>query len=192
VFCGASVLSDNFWTAYTLRQPRTDAAEELRATLKPWLANIRSVLEVGCNRGDNLAAFNGEWPPTGVEPNKTARALALEAGYRVYEDKAEHLRFLRNSYDLVFTVGVLIHLDDSKLDKALKEIHRVSRRYILAVEYKADTPTPVDYRGVRAGIWKRNYGFEYLARFPDLELLEYGDAGAAFDDCTYWMFEKLR
>jgi len=185
------VLSDKFWTDYTLRQPRTDAAEQLRATLKPWLPNIRSVLEVGCNRGDNLEAFkNTEIMVTGVEPNRQAALLARELGYRVYDDKADKLQFLTSSYDLVFTVGVLIHIPPDKLDKALKEIHRVARRYILAVEYEATTPTPVDYRGVRAGIWKRPYGHEYTSRFKDLDVVGYGDAGDAFDGCKYWMFEK--
>jgi hypothetical protein len=181
------MLDAQFWTDYTIRQPRTDQAKQLRRLLKPWLPDVTSVLEVGCNRGDNLEAFSCS--AYGVEPNETARGIALDRGFSVFNATAEKLPFADGAFDLVFTMGVLIHLDNSQLPAALKEIRRVSNRYILAVEYGSHVPTPVDYRGVRAGIWRRPYGFEYLHRFSDLGLIASGFA-EGLDGCKWWMLEK--
>jgi hypothetical protein len=181
------MLDAQFWTDYTIRQPRTDQAKQLRRLLKPWLPDVTSVLEVGCNRGDNFSAFDCE--VVGTEPNDYARELARAKDRVVVSDSAEEIKFPNDSFDLVFTMGVLIHLDNSQLPAALKEIRRVSRRYILAVEYGSHVPTPVDYRGVRAGIWRRPYGFEYLHRFSDLKLIASGFA-EGLDGCKWWMLEK--
>ncbi len=182
------MLDQEFWTEYTKRQPETDAADRLREILQPWLPNISSVLEVGCNRGDNLPAF--DCMKRGVEPNADARQEAHNRGYLVRNATADNLPYSDHSFDLVFTAGVLIHLDRELLYKSLVEIHRVSRRYILAVEYDAPWELPVDYRGVRAGIYKRPYGERYLIWFPHLKLVGSGDAGEAFDGCKWWMLEK--
>lgn len=179
------VMDEEFWDKYTDRQPRTDTAAHLKELLQPWLPQIRSVLEVGCNRGDNLEAFDGI--VRGTEPNAHARRQALHAGYMVFPDRADKLKFGTASFDLVFTMGVLIHIPPEELDESLRGIHRISGRFILAVEYDAPSPIPVDYRGVRAGIWKRPYGHEYLSRFKDITPVK---MGAFMDDCKFWLFEK--
>jgi SAM-dependent methyltransferase len=181
------VLDERFWDEYTLRQPQTAQADHLRVLLEPWLSEIESVLEIGCNRGDNLAAFDCQaW---GVEPNETARRQAWERGYPVWDATAASLPFKPKTFDLVFTMGVLIHIPSAELDKSLRGIHRVSRRYILAVEYGAAVVEARDYRGVRAGIWKRPYDHEYLSRFGDLALVGSGEA-PELDGCHWWLLEK--
>ena len=173
---------------YTLRQPETHAADSLQRIIRPWASDIHTVLEVGCNRGDNLGAFDCD--VVGVEPNLYARKIARERGYGVMDAPAHSLPFPDNTFDLVFTVGVLIHIPPYALEPSLKEIFRVSRRYILAVEYESPTVKPIDYRGVRAGIWKRPYGLEYTKRFPGLTVEGKGLAGECFDGCRWWMLEK--
>lgn len=183
------VLDESFWRAYTDRQPATDAATHLRALCQPWLPTISTVLEVGCNRGDNLPAFRDR-EVTGAEPNDYARHLAKEQGWFVVDAPANNLPFPNESFDLVFTVGVLIHIPPEQLDQSLHEIHRVSKRYVLSVEYDSPKVESLDYRGVRAGIWKRPYRLEYQRRFPDLIPVGVGMTGAAFDGCQWVMFEK--
>ena len=182
-------MDEAFWAAYTDRQPDTNQAESLRNILKPWLSSIHSALEVGCNRGDNLGAFD-PWIAYGVEPNRHARKKALGWGFPVLDAKADNLPFGDDRFDLVFTVGVLIHISPEDLDASLREIHRVAKKFILAIEYDAPDEEPVDYRGVRAGIWKRPYGDEYMYRFMNLDLMASGDA-PGFDGCKFWLFEKV-
>lgn len=180
-----------FWqgpggVAYTERQPDLGAAHHLRALLAPWLPELSSVLEVGCNRGDNLPAFSCE--VTGVEPNQYARDVAKEKGWFVVDAAAHDLPFPNDTFDLVFTVGVLIHVPPERLDASLHEIVRVSGRYVLAVEYDSPTPQPVDYRGVRAGIWKRPYGDLY--QDFGLTLVGSGEAPECYDGCRWWLLQK--
>lgn len=183
-----------FGDEYTERQARLDTKPVLRTLLHPYLTEIRSVLEVGCNRGDNLDAWTEAARVVGIEPNRKARNQAKNRGFAVYDGEARQLPFSANRFDLVFTAGLLIHIQPAHLGRAVSEIHRVTRRLILAIEYPAFHPTSVTYRGVRDGIWKRDYGDEYQSRFPDLTLVGEGDqdslAGTPFDGSAWWLLEK--
>lgn len=185
-----------FGDAYTDRQPPADTRPVLRTLLRPYLPELHAVLEVGCNRGDNLSA----WKPeairvAGIEPNRRARIQAIRNGWPVMDASADELPYRAGSFDLVYTCGVLIHIppDHGDFYMALSEIHRVSRDLILAVEYEAAEPTAAEYRGIPTGIWKRDYGAEYTSRFH-LDLIGYGDseslAGTPFDGCSWWLLRK--
>ena len=76
-----------------------------------------------------------------------------------------------NSFDLVFTSDVLIHVSPKHLAKALGEIVRVSRRFVLGFEFYAYKPQAVVYRGRRDLLWRRNYKQEYLKLFPNLSVI---------------------
>lgn len=160
--------------------------------------SIHSVLEVGCNRGHNLVALsqvaNGPRELAGVEPNLHARQIAKESavGASIHPGNAFELPFGDGTFDLVFTSCVLIHVAPGDLSRALSEIVRVSRRYILAIEYFASTPTVIHYRGHDELLWKRDFGADYRACFPDLVLTQNGSLGPAdgFDECAWWLFCK--
>jgi pseudaminic acid biosynthesis-associated methylase len=124
---------------------------------------IHRVLEVGCNRGHNLRALSvivsDESEIFAVEPNSYALGIARTAGGRIYAvcRNAFDLPFKDSYFDLVLTVGVLIHLSTNELSKAMQEVARVSRRYIFAAEYYAAVDTAVDYRGHSDLLWKRDF-----------------------------------
>lgn len=185
------VWRSDFGDEYTARNQHGDPVQALRQILAPHWQEINSVLEVGCNTGRNLAAFKGK-QRLGVEPNAHARAQANKA-YTVYDAHAGALPVPDGSFDLVFTAGVLIHIGPDELNRALYEIHRASRRFILAIEYHAERETAVEYRGHKAGIWKRNYMHCYLDRFP-VTLIGHGDetslAQTAFHGSSWQLFDK--
>lgn len=181
----ADLWRGEFGTAYHKRQPPTDPTSALRAMV-PF--PVATVLEVGCGRGDNLLAWDRA-RVVGVEPNLYARELALDRGLDVRDDTADMLPFPSDTFDLVYTCGVLIHIGPDDLDASMSEIHRVSNQWILAVEYPAPQPLSVEYRGVEGGIWKRNYGAEYMDRFP-LEVEGHGEATAPFEGCEFWLLRK--
>ena len=159
---------------------------------------VTRLLEVGCNRGHNLKALTAvlgeQGDISGVEPNDYSRRLAREAnpGCRVVPGRIDDLPFASSSFDLVMTAGVLIHIPLAGLDRALDEVHRVSRRYILAIEYFAETETPVPYRGRQDLLFKRNFLRHYESRFPDLALVRdgYWTAAEGFDRTHWWLLEK--
>jgi pseudaminic acid biosynthesis-associated methylase len=159
---------------------------------------IDHVLEVGCNRGHNLVAISELCGPetrvVGVEPaTYAARIARSETGLkRILLGQALALPFSDHVFDLVFTAGVLIHIPLSQLPSALAEIYRVSRRYILAVEYFAEKETVIAYRGHTDLLWKRNFKEHFESLFPHLHPVRSGhwNRSDGFDQTTWWLFEK--
>src|SRR5512147_1406366 len=115
---------------------------------------IRSALEVGCNTGANLRSMG--IAVTGVDVNQQALEL-VPLGIPTRRADATDLPFMANDFDLVFTFGVLIHIPPNDLDTAMREIVRVSKRYVFAGEYLGDDEVP--YRG--GVLWRRDYGSLY-------------------------------
>jgi pseudaminic acid biosynthesis-associated methylase len=160
---------------------------------------IVSALEVGCNLGANLQWIATKIPPRqvyGVDINLSALAELHRHLPQVNAiwSPARELPFRDRWFDLVFTVGVLIHQPESTLPLVMAEIMRCSRRYILCVEYFSAQTTEVFYRGHHGALFKRDYGRLYQELFPELRLLKEGFLSRAegWDDANYWLFEKPR
>jgi len=160
---------------------------------------LRNILEVGCNRGHNLIAINdilGEkCQIIGIEPNNYAIEVARAQSAKIAVVKANSydIPFKNNFFDLVFTAGVLIHISPKDLDKAMREIYRVSGKYILAVEYFAENETEISYRGNSELLWKRNFLHNYQKLFPDLKVINTGfweKENTDFDSTHWWLMEK--
>lgn len=101
------------------------------------------------------------------------------------------LPFADNSFDLVFTMGVLIHQDpETQLEPM---VVRCSRQYMIADEYFAHEPTEVPYRGQQGALFKQDFGALYQQLFPPLELISTGHLGedqGRWDDVPYWVFKQ--
>ena len=159
---------------------------------------VKRVREVGCNRGHNLVALVellGEGSDVvGIEPNRYALELARETSVKIgaLYGHAFDIPFKDGYFDLVFTCGVLIHVSLKDLPKALMEIYRVSKRYILAIEYYAEEETVIHYRGRDDLLWKRDFLKHYQTQFPDLTLIRsgYWEPEDGFDRCHWWLLEK--
>lgn len=157
-----------------------------------------SALEIGCNVGGNLrwlAALLGAENVAGVDVNERALEVVRSEipGVDARVASARELPFADDSFDLVFTTGVLIHQSPDELPRVMDEIVRASRRYVLCGEYRADELEEVPYRGQRGALYKQDYGLLYQERFPQLRLLEEGflpKSEGVWDDVTYWVFEQ--
>lgn len=159
-----------------------------------------SALEVGANIGRNLRAISTVSPGTeliAVEPNAAARStlslqpFMLRRG-QVFSGAAQALPMTNNFADLVFTCGVLIHIPPSDLLSACREIVRVSRRWVVAIEYFSDKEEMIRYRGEDNKLWKRDFGKFYLDHFP-LRPVHVGfewRVTTGLDNLTWWVFEK--
>ncbi len=151
-----------------------------------------TVLEIGCNRGHNLAAIqmvDRSIELFGVDVNANAVEEARQQGFEVQRAKANAIAglFEQGSMDLVFTAGVLIHIPPEDLETVMRSIVAVSAKYVLAVEYAAEQEEEMEYRGHAGKLWRRPFGqlYEQLG----LRLLAVGDAGG-FDQCEFWLLEK--
>lgn len=159
-----------------------------------------SILEVGCNIGRNLKALSHICKAElfGIEPNQKARQQAQEHKFinpsNIRDAIGSSLPFDDKSIDLVFTSVVLIHIPEDQISATLSEIYRVSKRFILAIEYFNPTTQLIPYRNHDDLLFKRDYGSLYMNQFPDLRLLGYGffwkRVMPSQDNTTWWLFEK--
>lgn len=161
--------------------------------------DLTSLVEVGANIGLNLRALG---KLTGarmvaLEPNPTARerlrADGVVADSDILDGDATAIPLADGAVDLAFTCGVLIHVPPDELAAAYREMHRVSRRYVLSIEYFSPRPEALPYRGHQGLLFKRDFGGLWLDSFDDLELVDYGffwKRVSGQDDVTWWLFRK--
>ena len=161
---------------------------------------INSVLECGANIGRNLVQINSAYPKkklSFIEPNKKAFDLCSRNKqiFEKYNCFIEDCNTGGKTFDLVFTSGVLIHVNDITLKKIIKKIINFSRKYIIIIEYFSQESVMKKYRGKRNLLFLRDYGLEFL-KTKKLDLIDcgflysffYKEAG--FDNMTYFIFKK--
>jgi pseudaminic acid biosynthesis-associated methylase len=154
----------------------------------------RAVLEVGCNIGTNLKAMRAVDPSLclwGCDINQEALQEAAGAGLSIVDASAFDLarEFHGGGFDLVASVGVLIHIAPADIERAMRAIIGASKTYVLAVEYAAETEEEILYRGHNERLWKRPFGQMY--QDLGLQLVASGDAPAdCFDRCAWWLLKK--
>lgn len=197
--------ASDFGNEYTVRNAATEEAIQLRlrGLVRIWDAMRgdppASILECGCNVGINLRAFRRftQAELHAVEPNRKARETIVADGIlpaeRIRDATLERLPFDDGTMDLVFTAGVLIHVPPDHLERACREVHRVSRKYVLALEYFSRSPEAIRYRGQDNLLFKRDFGGFYLDLFGDLVPVAEGflwRRTTGHDDVTWWLFRK--
>lgn len=191
-----------FGDGYTERNRGQDwiaANTALFATVLARTQGIESVLEMGANLGLNLLAIRNLLPKVEISAIEINAKAAEELGENlptatVYQESI--LEFSpKRRWDLVFTKGVLIHIDPSKLPQIYECLWEASARYLLVAEYYNPTPTEVPYRGHLGRLFKRDFAGEILDRYSDLQLVDYGfvyhrDANFRQGDLTWFLMEK--
>ena len=197
--------SGAFGDDYTQRNAATHDAVRGRArALARALSAVegdmpKSVLEVGTNRGLNLAGLSSlvDGDIWGLEPCASAREAAVADGAiaadRMLAGFGHDIPLADGAVDMAMTSGVLIHVDPTLLEQTMREIHRVSAKYILCIEYFSSTPQTIPYRGEEGLLFKRDFGGLYLDLFPDLRLVDYGffwKRTTVMDDSNWWLFRK--
>ncbi|HEY9759817.1 MAG TPA: pseudaminic acid biosynthesis-associated methylase [Oculatellaceae cyanobacterium] len=159
---------------------------------------VLSVCEFGANIGTNLQAIRSlseNFLLTGVELN----AKAFEELKSIKSVDAICLPIQdfqpNKTFDLVFTCGVLIHLNPDDLPIAYRKMYDTSARYVLINEYFNPTPVELTYRGHSGRLFKRDFALEFKTLFENkVRLIEYGFLwqadNPAWDNTTWFLFEK--
>lgn len=160
---------------------------------------VNSVLELGANIGLNLQALHFLLPRaalSAVEINKSAAEMLRSSGICAQVHTGSILDFAPSqSYDLVFTMGVLIHIAPDALQVAYDALYASTNRYIVVGEYYNPTPVALQYRGEAERLFKRDFAGDMLDRFTQLRLIDYGfvyrrDEDFGLDDVTWFLLEK--
>jgi len=155
------------------------------------------ILEVGAGLGANLEAIRKLINASetrcradlfALEPNVSACSRILPP-VTIVKGVAQKIKASDERFDFVFTYGVLIHLPDPI--PAMREMHRVSNRYLMCAEYFSPHRCQVDYRdGVP--LFKDDYGSLWMDEF-NLKLVDYGfcwKRTTGLDNVTWWLLEK--
>ena len=192
-----------FWAgpagdAYSLRNPVTVEAVEWRRRLWAKIAPgaVNTVLEVGANVGLHLRAIQALAPHvtlSAVEPNDSARKTLIADGIVPPERTYASISEVSETFDLVYTAGVLIHVPPDCLLDFCRAIHRRSLRWVVAIEYFSKEPREIVYRGESGRLWTRDYGGFWLDNFPDLKPVDNGFAWSrtsGLDDVTWVLLSK--
>lgn len=160
---------------------------------------VQSVKEFGANIGMNLKAFKLLYPDIlmkGIEINPNA-CVELEKVIG-----AENI-FCGSIFDapsnekveLSLIKGVLIHINPDMLPLVYEKLYESSSKYILIAEYYNPSPVAITYRGHSDRLFKRDFCGEFLAKFPDTTLIDYGfayrkDTAFPQDDITWFLIRK--
>jgi len=200
-----------FGTDYTVRNAsaKTEHRMLFWDQVFDWgeIGTPESVIEFGANTGINLEAIsrifaeNELSPPglAGVEINPHSYELlrsnrAIHAPLDAFHDSIHSFRSDRE-WDLAFTMGVLIHVAPEHLQGAYDSLYRASRRWVLIAEYYSPKPREIEYRGRTDALWARDFAGEFLDRFEDYKLANYGfvyhrDPDCPLDDISWFLLER--
>lgn len=162
--------------------------------------NLENYLELGCNIGRNIEQLKLAFPkahPSIVEISEPAfNFVTSHHKFKsAFNGSILNSDLEKESFSLVFTIGVLIHINPDQLIAHMAKIHSYSKKYILIGEYFNRTPVSIEYQGEEEKLFKRDFGKLFIENF-DVKLLDYGFLWghiydkAGFDDITWWLFEK--
>jgi len=162
--------------------------------------SIKSCMEFGANIGMNLKALGLLFPGCslkGVEINeKAALELAkLIGANNVYQGSIFDVP-TEDKVELSLIKGVLIHINPEMLQRVYDKLYAASTKYILIAEYYNPSPVSINYRGHSDRLFKRDFAGEFLDKFTDTELVDYGfayrkDPAFPQDDITWFLIKKL-
>ena len=104
--------------------------------------NPTSLLEIGCGYGSRIKPINDALKPEVYIGVDFASNQVIEGNKRlegqgpkiIDADATKGLDFPDNSFDLVYTCGCLMHIPPKEMPKALREVMRISKKWIIHME----------------------------------------------------------
>ena len=167
----------NFWVNdyandYVRKNSEFDRALGIEAWQKMLVKaeGIETVLECGCNIGRNIRFLNEVVP--------AATKSIIEISKPAFSFVTQHYELdqsfngpildanLERKFNLVFTMGVLIHIHPDELLANMNKIYNYSNKYILMGEYFNRTPQMIKYQGQNDKLFKRDFGKLFVENFP--------------------------
>jgi pseudaminic acid biosynthesis-associated methylase len=161
--------------------------------------SISSCREFGANIGMNMKALKLLFPEIqlkGIEiNNEAAKELKKIVGEANVFNGSIFEANVEQKVQLSLIKGVLIHINPEMLPLVYEKLYDSSSKYILIAEYYNPSPVTITYRGHQDRLFKRDFAGEFLKKFPDTELIDYGfayrnDPAFPQDDITWFLIKK--
>mgnify|MGYP001627546963 FL=1 len=160
---------------------------------------IRSCREFGANIGMNMKALKALYPNISLKAieinEKAAEKLKFEIGKENVHFGSIYDADVTPEVQLSLIKGVLIHINPEMLSLVYDKLYQGSTQFILIAEYYNPSPVAIPYRGHTEKLFKRDFAGEFLDRFTDCVLIDYGfaykrDPAFPQDDITWFLIEK--
>ena len=162
-----------------------------------------SFFEMGAGTGRNIISLHKLYIQNNMpgpklfaeEPNDRTRAVLIGnakeigANLRIVNEKE---KMPSGIADITFTSGVLIHIPPNELIDQMKELYRLSKKYIVIMEYFSPELREIQYHGEKA-LWLNDFGSIMLDNFgvTCLSCGFFWKRTTGLDNLTYWIFEKV-
>lgn len=187
---------NKFGEKYTKRNKNIKKSFFIKSILKK-VKNIKNVFEFGTNIGNNLDIIkksNKKIKTNGIEINKFASKIAEKKGHKILVGSVKNKIKIKSKFDLVFTCGLLIHINPNDLNKVYKNIFSLSKKYILIAEYFNQDPITIKYRGKKNLLFKRDFAKEIKNKY-NLKIVDYGfvwseDKKHSLDNYNWFLLKK--
>jgi ubiquinone/menaquinone biosynthesis C-methylase UbiE len=144
-----------FWKKYSENEMYN---EEFAKFIRDLAISLKanSVLEIGCNIGNDLRLLPETMKVYGVDLNEWALEKAKNSlpAFEFKKGSITSIPYEDSSIDFVFTHNVLNYVPESDMTKSTCELFRVSRKYILNCELFSEGEETI--KGILTGCWYRN------------------------------------
>jgi len=160
-----------------------------------------SIFEAGCGFGWNIRRFKKEFPEKSVggvdfSISQLSNARGYLSGMPIQVVNGDNCRlpYKDNSFDVGFSLGVFMNIHSSKIKSALSELVRVSRKYIIHLEYDQNHTTPLllEKRAFKTNIISHDYKQLYEEMGGKVEVFRtYKDFGQAYLNHQKKIFSNL-
>lgn len=159
---------------------------------------LNSLCELGSNIGENLESWRSLLPEVrlaAVEINPQAFArLSRFANLEAFQGAIQDYE-PGKTFDLVFSCGVLIHLNPQDLAQVYRKMFDFSHGFVLINEYFNPSPQEISYRGEKERLYKRDFAGEFLDLLgSEVEVVAYGflwkRLEPGWDNTTWTLLQK--
>lgn len=160
---------------------------------------IESCREFGANIGMNMKALKLLFPAVQLKAIEINETAAKELGRFMGDENVFNGSIFEAPVDpkvqLSLIKGVLIHINPDMLPVVYEKMYQSSSKFILIAEYYNPSPVAIPYRGHQDRLFKRDFAGEFLEKYPDTELVDYGfayrrDPAFPQDDITWFLIKK--
>ena len=188
-------INDAVWQDY-------DSSGQIREkleVLKSWIPNdVHNILDVGCGNGIISNALAADFDVTGIDISETAlKAVKCNK----IQCSATEIPVSDNSYDLVLSSEMLEHLSDEDLIKAIGEMKRITKRYIIVSVPNEEGLAQTIVKCRSCGTTYHAYGHLHCftterlsALFSNFKLerrLQFGPLNKDYNPVLLWIRERI-
>lgn len=151
--------NEKLWDAYT-NENQTKQQKELSKLIYYNILSLgaQKICEAGCNVGNNLLAFPKDFDIVGFDLNEKS-LLKAKKKFPYFNFERQDIKktsFPESYFDLVFTRGVLIHIPKNEIEDVLKELLRISKKWIMNLEYFGTDGQMIEWKRGDDLLWYRN------------------------------------